>query len=66
MTIQEWREAEGFTQEEAGARVGVKRSHWCRLESGERLPGFRTLVKIVRLSKGRVTVEDIARTAGVA
>lgn len=66
MTLKEWRETEGLTQEEAGARIRVTRAHWCRLESGERLPGFRKLLKLVRLSKGRITVEDIARTAGVA
>lgn len=33
--LRAWRKARGLTQEDAGRRIGITKSGWCRYEAGE-------------------------------
>lgn len=63
MTFKEWRQQEGLTQEAAAERLGVHKAHVSRLERGERAPSLARAALIEKVTKGAVTMADLARTA---
>lgn len=46
--LKEMREAQGYTQRSFGEAVGVSRSHYSQVESGEKQPSLRLALRIKR------------------
>lgn len=49
VTLQRLREAEGYTQQEFSEKIGVSRSHYSQIETGEKGPGFQLSLRIKRV-----------------
>lgn len=58
-----WRKANGLTQTQLGAALGVGVSHVCMIETGRRGTSIATAVKIDRLTGGAVPLESLLPTA---
>lgn len=58
MKLGDWRRAEGLTQEELAARLGLIPVSVARYESGLRLPGPSVMIEIFRMSDGAVQPND--------
>jgi transcriptional regulator with XRE-family HTH domain len=62
MNVREWRLAEGLTIKAAAELCGVPQRSWEAWEYGRARPGVVAAQKIIEASKGRVTLEALART----
>lgn len=58
MNLRDWREAEGLTQEQAAARIGISQGTLSRYESGKQEPSMATVRRIKAATDGKVTAED--------
>lgn len=47
--LQRLREASGYTQQKLSAAVGVSRSHYSQIESGDKQPSLRLALRIKRV-----------------
>jgi transcriptional regulator with XRE-family HTH domain len=56
--LKAWRRLAGFSQEEAGKRVGVSAGTWCYWEAEEKLPGLDLAPEIEAVTGGAVRVTD--------
>lgn len=48
VTLQRLREANGYTQQTFSKAVGISRSHYSQIESGDKGPGFNLALRIKR------------------
>lgn len=46
--LTEMRKAQGFTQDTFAEAVGTSRSHYSQIETGDKSPSFRLVLKIKR------------------
>lgn len=44
--LQELRKARGYTQASFGRAVGISRTHYCQIESGEKDPSLKVSLRI--------------------
>lgn len=61
-----WREKVGWSQKEAGARVGVSQTSWKDWESEARTPSFERAVRIEVLTEREITIESFGYDAAPA
>lgn len=59
MNLKEWREKQGWTQEELASKLkGVPRESICQWESGQCMPRRSVLKQVIEITKGKVTAND--------
>lgn len=61
--MHEWRERQNMTVEDASAKIGIKKSSWSKLESGQHKPRIETLVRLQQVFP-EYSLDDLARMAG--
>ena len=61
--MHEWRERQNMTVEDASAMIGIKKSSWSKLESGQHRPRIETLVRLQQVFS-EYSLDDLARMAG--
>lgn len=64
--LKSWREAQGLSQEKAGALVDVHQNTWCDWERGEKAPRTTTALRIHALTEGACPVEAWSESDEVA
>lgn len=64
--LKSWREAQGLSQEKAGALVDVHQNTWCDWERGEKAPRTTTALRLHTLTNGACPVESWSESAEVA
>ena len=60
MTIPEYRAAYGIQAKELARRIGISHDMISRFAGGYRRPSYRTGIKLVIETAGRVTLADLA------
>jgi transcriptional regulator with XRE-family HTH domain len=63
MTLMEWRKAMGLSQYEVADLLGVKQGVVSRWERGDRAPALDSALKILKVTKGKVTLEALVRAS---
>lgn len=63
MTLIEWRKSKNMTQEEVARLLGTDQGTYSHWERGARSPALDAAEKILRVTKGEVTLADLVRTA---
>lgn len=63
MTLLEWRKQQKMTQEGLAKLLKTDRALVCKWERGEHSPTAKTIMKIMEVTKGAVTLADIVRTS---
>lgn len=66
MTLIEWLKATHTTRKEVSEKLGVTQSMISQVVSGKRLFHPTTAAKLIRLSKGAVTYDDLYGKNGAA
>lgn len=61
--LRTWRKANGLTQTQLGAAIGVGVAQVCMIENGKRGTSIATAVKIDKLTGGAVPLESLLPTA---
>lgn len=64
--LKSWREAQGISQEKAGAMVEVHQNTWCDWERGKKTPHTTTVLRLHALTGGACPVEAWSESAEVA
>lgn len=63
MTLLEYRQEHGMTQEEMALLLGVEQSLYSRWEHGRVTPSLRSAARILEATENRVTIVDLIRTS---
>jgi transcriptional regulator with XRE-family HTH domain len=58
MTVKEWRESKGLTQEAVAKKIKRTKGYVSLLERGERTPSFAVLKAYEKISNGCITVSS--------
>ena len=59
MKLREWREREGYKQIAIADKLSCARDYFNSIECGRRKPGRKLIQRIIELTKGEVTFEDL-------
>lgn len=65
MTLREWRKSKGWSQTELASQLGCALNTVSRTERGETMPTPLLGLRIVELTKGQVSLDEIYQTTGV-
>lgn len=57
--LREFRKSQSMTQADLAKRVGVKKPTISRIETGERVPSVGLIKRIIAVSKGALTADDL-------
>jgi transcriptional regulator with XRE-family HTH domain len=63
MTLREWRQKQGLTQEALAGKLETDRALVTKWELGTHAPTMRSALKILELTGGEVTLEDLVKTS---
>lgn len=66
MNLFNWRMQQNLTQAACAARVGVDQGLWSKWERGVGTPSLAYAVKLVEVTGGAVTLEELAKKGPVA
>ena len=55
--LKAWREEQGLSQTDAGAKVGVTQPTWSDWEADKKVPHIHSAIKIAKLTKGKCPIE---------
>jgi len=56
--LRQWREAQGYSLDQAAPLVGARRQTWHDWENGRRVPGVEFLNRIFKVTGGTVRADD--------
>lgn len=57
MSLKDWREAQGLTQQQVAVGIGVHVQYVSAIECGRRVPGMRVATRIRDFTGGAVTLD---------
>jgi len=60
--LRAWREAKGYSQDEAATKIGVAQATWWDWELGDKQPGVDQAIAIQELTEDEIKVADWAMT----
>lgn len=63
MTLREWRQKQGLTQVALAEKLNTDRAMVAKWELGTHAPTMQSAIKILEITSGEVTLEDLVRTS---